>query len=137
MLFLGVATRCGAPALPSLRLVDYLHRKAFDLAAGAVAAAQIWAPWVRVSRETFGAAREAQAREQQAEALKSAIVDHALAAIVSTDAEGRIVEFNPAAEACSGARARRCSAAGGGRSCPRPARAEQREAAHARRRARR
>jgi len=32
------------------------------------------------------------------EALKSAIVDHALAALVSTDAEGRVVEFNPAAE---------------------------------------
>jgi len=38
------------------------------------------------------------------EALKSAIVDHALAALVSTDAEGRIVEFNPAAEAMFGRR---------------------------------
>lgn len=36
------------------------------------------------------------------EALKSAIVDHALAALVSTDAEGRVVEFNPAAEAMFG-----------------------------------
>ncbi|HSV69551.1 MAG TPA: PAS domain S-box protein [Methylibium sp.] len=32
------------------------------------------------------------------EALKSAIVDHALAALVSADADGRVVEFNPAAE---------------------------------------
>lgn len=38
------------------------------------------------------------------EALKSAIVDHALAALVSTDAEGCIVEFNPAAEAMFGQR---------------------------------
>ncbi|WP_394791425.1 PAS domain S-box protein [Rhodoferax sp.] len=37
-----------------------------------------------------------------AEALKSAIVDHALAALVSTDALGQIVEFNPAAEAMFG-----------------------------------
>lgn len=37
-----------------------------------------------------------------AEALKSAIVDHALAALVSTDASGAIVEFNPAAETMFG-----------------------------------
>jgi PAS domain S-box-containing protein len=36
------------------------------------------------------------------EALKSAIVDHALAALVSTDEQGRIVEFNPSAEAMFG-----------------------------------
>jgi len=35
---------------------------------------------------------------EAAESLKSSIVDHALAALVSTDARGRIVEFNPAAE---------------------------------------
>jgi len=39
---------------------------------------------------------------ERAEALKSAIVDHALAAIVSTDLRGRVVEFNPAAEAMFG-----------------------------------
>ena len=36
------------------------------------------------------------------EALKTAIVDHALAALVTTDVQGRIVEFNPAAEAIFG-----------------------------------
>ena len=36
------------------------------------------------------------------EALKSAIFDHALVAFVATDAEGSIVEFNPAAEAMFG-----------------------------------
>ncbi|CAG0946252.1 two-component system, cell cycle sensor histidine kinase and response regulator CckA [Gammaproteobacteria bacterium] len=39
---------------------------------------------------------------ERAEALKSAIVDHASAAIVSTDARGLIVEFNPAAVAMFG-----------------------------------
>ena len=44
-----------------------------------------------------------QVRQLQAsEALKSAIVDHALAALVSSDAEGRIVGFNPSAEAMFG-----------------------------------
>ncbi|MBC8057552.1 MAG: PAS domain S-box protein, partial [Rhizobiales bacterium] len=36
------------------------------------------------------------------EALKTAIVDHALAALVTTDEQGRIVEFNPAAETMFG-----------------------------------
>jgi PAS domain S-box-containing protein len=40
-----------------------------------------------------------QAELRTSEALKSAIFDHALAALVSTDAAGRIVEINPAAEA--------------------------------------
>jgi len=43
-----------------------------------------------------------QAELRTSEALKSAIFDHALAALVSTDAAGRIVEFNPAAEAMFG-----------------------------------
>ena len=36
---------------------------------------------------------------QESEALKSAIVDHALAALITTDDRGHIVEFNPSAEA--------------------------------------
>ncbi|MBI3369117.1 MAG: PAS domain S-box protein [Burkholderiales bacterium] len=36
------------------------------------------------------------------EALKAAIFDHALAALISTDAQGFIVEFNPSAEAMFG-----------------------------------
>ncbi len=53
--------------------------------------------------------REAQlqamvAELQASQALKSSIVDHALAALVSTDAQGHIVEFNPAAEAMFGHR---------------------------------
>lgn len=89
-------------AQPSLRLVDYLHRKAFDPNAAEPALPAAWSPWAALTRDTFAAAREAKAREQQAQALKSAIVDNALAAIVSTDAHGRIVEFNPAAEAMFG-----------------------------------
>jgi len=50
---------------------------------------------------------ELQAKVEQlevTESLKAAIVDHALAAIVSTDEGGHIVEFNPAAEAMFGRR---------------------------------
>ena len=45
---------------------------------------------------------EGMAQLHRSEALKSAIFDHAFAALVSTDAAGRIVEFNPAAEAMFG-----------------------------------
>jgi len=45
-----------------------------------------------------------QEQLRASEALKSAIVDHALAALISTDADGRIVEFNPSAEAIFGRR---------------------------------
>ncbi len=41
-------------------------------------------------------------RLEATEALKSSIVDNALAALVSADAEGRVVDFNPAAEAMFG-----------------------------------
>ncbi len=105
LLFLTTATLLWRRyALPSLRLVDYLHRKALDPAAGEPLLPAGWSPWAKLTRDTFDAARQAQAGEQRAEALKSAIVDHALAAIVSTDAQGRIVEFNPAAEAMFGLR---------------------------------
>jgi two-component system NtrC family sensor kinase len=99
LLFLAVAAllwrRFGQP---SLRLVDYLHRQVIDAAATEPRVPRAWVPWLHLVRDTFVAAREAAAREQKTEALKSSIVDHALAAVVATDAQGRIVEFNPAAE---------------------------------------
>jgi two-component system NtrC family sensor kinase len=52
------------------------------------------------SRELELAAKLAEL--EASETLKAAIVDHALAAIVTTDAQGRIVEFNPAAESMFG-----------------------------------
>ncbi|MBL8359617.1 MAG: PAS domain S-box protein [Rubrivivax sp.] len=48
------------------------------------------------------ALEEQVAAVQRAEQIKLAIVEHALAAIVSADEHGRIVEFNPAAEAMFG-----------------------------------
>ncbi|MBC7940006.1 MAG: PAS domain S-box protein, partial [Chitinophagaceae bacterium] len=43
-----------------------------------------------------------QAALRTSEALKAAIFDHARAALISTDVAGRIVEFNPSAEAMFG-----------------------------------
>jgi two-component system NtrC family sensor kinase len=48
--------------------------------------------------------RRGEEQLRASEALKTAIVDHALAALISTDASGTIVEFNPSAEAMFGRR---------------------------------
>ena len=98
-LFLGIASFIWQHfGEPSLRLVDFLRRQAADPAAGEPKVPNEWRPWLHLTRDTFAAWREAAAREQKTEALKSAIVDHALAAVVTTDEQGRIVEFNPAAQ---------------------------------------
>jgi PAS domain S-box-containing protein len=56
------------------------------------------------TEQRLGEEELAQKRLQlrTSEALKAAIFDHALAALVSTDAAGRVVEFNPSAEAMFG-----------------------------------
>ena len=46
--------------------------------------------------------RRGEEQLRASEALKTAIVDHALAALISTDVSGMIVEFNPSAEAMFG-----------------------------------
>ena len=48
--------------------------------------------------------RRGEEQLRASEALKAAIVDHALAALISTDVRGLIVEFNPSAEAMFGHR---------------------------------
>ena len=57
-----------------------------------------------LTEQRLGEEELEQKREQlrTSEALKSAIFDHALAALISTDAAGRIVEFNPSAETMFG-----------------------------------
>ena len=67
-----------------------------------------WQAWVDASTEIFATQRAALQREmqqrRQREAFNAAIVDHAPAAIITVDAEDRIVEFNPAAERLFGHR---------------------------------
>ncbi len=89
---------------PALGVIGYLQRLSSDENAPEPRLGERWRPWVQVVTQTFGRLRESLRREQRSEAFKSSIVDHALAAIVAADAEGRIVEFNPAAEAMFGYR---------------------------------
>ena len=53
---------------------------------------------IAVLRTDITAQKQAQAKLREAEALKAEIIDSALDCIVTMDEDGRIVEFNPAAE---------------------------------------
>jgi len=87
---------------PALKVLAYLRGLSLQADAPAPRLGARWQPWLDAVTETFRRQRELQRRERQREAFKSAIVDNALAAIVATDADGRIVEFNPAAETMFG-----------------------------------
>ncbi len=87
---------------PVLELLGYLHRLSDDPQAPEPRLGERWRPWVRRVRHAFDEMREAARRERRADSLKSAIVDHAQAAVVMSDAAGRIVEFNPSAQAMLG-----------------------------------
>ena len=89
---------------PALGVMGYLHDKSVDPSTPEPDLPARWRPWARVVTRAIDEQRDARAAERRSEALKSAIVDHALAALVATDAQGRIVEFNPAAEAMFGHR---------------------------------
>ena len=87
---------------PVLELLGYLQRLSADPAATEPNLGTRWQAWVQVVTRTFAQLRSSTQREQRAEALKSAIVDHAQAALMVADEAGRVVEFNPAAEALIG-----------------------------------
>jgi PAS domain S-box-containing protein len=87
---------------PALGVMGYLQAKSLDPHAPEPELPQRWRPWAHVITRTFDEQRASRAAERRSEAFKSAIVDHALAALVVTDSLGRIVEFNPAAGAMFG-----------------------------------
>ena len=87
---------------PLFGIFDYLQQLSADPATPEPELGPRWQPWVRVVTGTFAKMRRATQGEQRAEALKSAIVDHAQAAVVVADAHDTIVEFNAAAEAMLG-----------------------------------
>jgi two-component system NtrC family sensor kinase len=94
---------------PALEVLAYLRGLSSDPATPAPRLEPRWRVWVDAVTEAFRAQRTLQQREQalrererQREAFNAAIVEWALAAIVATDSRGRIVEFNPAAEAMFG-----------------------------------
>ena len=87
---------------PAIGVMAYLDAKARDFGAPEPQLGARWQPWVHAITRAFGEQRAARVRERRSQAYKAAIVDNALAAIVTTDDAGLIVEFNPAAEALFG-----------------------------------
>jgi PAS domain S-box-containing protein len=83
---------------PALQVLAYLRQLSADPDAAAPQLGWRWRGWVDAVTDTFRSHRELQKRERYHEAFKSAMVDHAPTAIVTTSGEGHIVDFNPAAE---------------------------------------
>ncbi len=89
---------------PAFELVRYIQRVSRDPAAAEPRLPRLWQTWVTVVSRTFAANRAASQKLRESEAFKSAIVDNALLAVITMDAQGRVAEFNPAAEALFGHR---------------------------------
>ncbi|WP_326537131.1 ATP-binding response regulator [Pseudorhodoferax sp.] len=83
---------------PALRVLGYLRARSTDPQAAVPQLGGRWQDWVDAVTDTFETQRLLQQRERATEAFKSAMVDHAPLAIVTSDGQGRIVDFNPAAE---------------------------------------
>jgi len=87
---------------PALAVLGYLRQLSTDPTARVPQLGPRWQGWVDAVTDTFKVQRLLQRRERAHEAFKSAMVDHAPTAIVTTSGDGRIVDFNPAAEGMFG-----------------------------------
>ena len=87
---------------PALAVLGYLRQLSTDPNARAPQLGPRWHGWVDAVTDTFQVQRLLQRRERAHETFKSAMVDHAPTAIVTTSGQGRIVDFNPAAEGMFG-----------------------------------
>ena len=87
---------------PALRVLGYLRARSTDPQAEVPQLGERWTGWVDAVTDTFETQRVLQQRERASEAFKSAMVDHAPLAIVTSDGLGRTVDFNPAAETLFG-----------------------------------
>ncbi len=84
--------------VPALAVLAYMRQLSVDAHTPIPALGPRWRGWVDAITETFANQRALQQRERGHEAFKSAMVDNAPMAIITQDAAGRVLEFNPAAE---------------------------------------
>jgi PAS domain S-box-containing protein len=83
---------------PSLAVLDYLMRRIRQETAQEPRLGALWRPVLQEVKSNFETQKHQQQQQRRSEALKSAVVDNALFAVVTTNEDGQIVEFNPAAE---------------------------------------
>ena len=85
-------------ARPALAFADYIRAEAANQRPKPPRLPAWWQPLAGAAADAFQAQRSALERIQDSEALKTAIIDAALDALITMDEDGRIVEFNPSAE---------------------------------------
>lgn len=90
---------------PAFELVRTIETSAVDGSSAAGSVPPEWRPYTDRVMEVFTDLRETIARLHLAETKSAAIINVALDAVVTTDAEGRVVDFNPAAERMFGVKA--------------------------------
>lgn len=83
---------------PALAVLGYLRQLSTDPAAPVPRLGERWQGWVDAVTDTFRVQRTLQQRERAHDIFKSAMVDHAPIAIITSGGDGRVVDFNPAAE---------------------------------------
>jgi PAS domain S-box-containing protein len=87
---------------PAFGLVSTIEMRLAGQEADAPAVPAPWQPWIERVLEVFRQREATLARAREAEAKSAAIINVALDAVVTTDADGRVVDFNPAAETIFG-----------------------------------
>ena len=83
---------------PALAFANYIRAEAADQRLTAPRLPAGWQPLAGAAADAFQAQRSALERIQDSEAVKSAIIEAALDALITIDERGTIIEFNPSAE---------------------------------------
>jgi PAS domain S-box-containing protein len=83
---------------PVARLTRYVEQEMMSSSAQLPRVSPLWQPWVNRIAQAFRHQRETIARLREEEAFSAGVMEAALDGIITADRNGRIIDFNPAAE---------------------------------------